>query len=270
MTEEEKSIEQEAIAFAKANKKAIAQELTDLKKFPADQIPVSVFMAGSPGAGKTEASQNLIKRFSSSSNPILRIDTDEIRSKFSGYTGKNSHLFQGSTSIIADKMHDLALSNKQSFVFDGTLSNLVRAQENINRSLSKGRFVQIIYVYQDPLQAWQFVKAREIKDGRHVPCESFIHQYWCTKKNIDDLLVAVKLPKSRVFIYQLEAPFDVRVKRAKERWAAGKTKRLLPPAHIKKNDEWYAKDGYRGARVFDSNKLSTKQIAKEILKDIKL
>ena len=187
MTQEESQIEQEAITFAKANKKAIAKELTDLSKFPADRIPVSVFMAGSPGAGKTEASQNLIKRFASSTRPILRIDTDEIRSKLPGYTGKNSHLFQASTSIIADRMHDLALSNKQSFVFDGTLSNLARARENISRSIGKGRFVQIIYVYQDPLQAWQFVKAREEKDGRHVPCESFIQQYFHARENVNCL-----------------------------------------------------------------------------------
>lgn len=187
MTEEESRIQQEAIAFAKANKKAFAQELTDLKRFPADQIPVSVFMAGSPGAGKTEASQNLIKKFSSGTKPILRIDTDEIRSKFPGYTGRNSHLFQGSTSIIADKMHDMALSNRQSFVFDGTLSNLERARENIKRSLGKSRFVQVIYVYQDPLQAWQFVKARELRDGRHVPCESFMHQYFQARENVNIL-----------------------------------------------------------------------------------
>ncbi len=187
MTEEELQIEKEAIAFAKTNKKTIAKELTDLSKFPADQIPVSVFMAGSPGAGKTEASQNLIKKFASSAGPILRIDTDEIRSRLPGYNGKNSHLFQGSTSIIADKMHDIALSNKQSFVFDGTLSNLVRARENINRSIAKGRFVQIIYVYQDPIQAWQFVKAREVKDGRHVPCESFINQYFQARENVNCL-----------------------------------------------------------------------------------
>lgn len=186
MTDEEKLIEQEAVAYAKANKKTIASELTDLEKYPADQVPVSVFMAGSPGAGKTEASQNLIKKFSNGS-PILRIDTDEIRSRFASYTGKNSHLFQGATSIVADRMHDMALANKQSFVFDGTLSNLPRARENIKRSIDKGRFVQIIYVYQDPLQAWQFVKAREIRDGRHVPRDSFIQQYFQARENVNIL-----------------------------------------------------------------------------------
>jgi len=78
------------------------------------------------------------------------------------------------TSILADKIHDHALSNKQSFIFDGTFSNLDRSRENIKRSLNRGRFVQIVYVYQDPKQAWEFVKAREAKDGRMVPRDAFI------------------------------------------------------------------------------------------------
>lgn len=187
MTEEESKIEREAIKFAREHKKEIAVELTDRKKFIPEDFPVSVFMAGSPGAGKTESSQKLIERFSKDGRSILRIDSDEIRAKFSAYNGKNSYLFQGATSIIADKIHDYALANKQSFVFDGTLSNLKKARENINRSVNKKRFVQIIYVYQNPLQAWQFVKARESKDGRYIPKMSFIEQYFKARENVDIL-----------------------------------------------------------------------------------
>ena len=57
MTEEEKRIEQEAIKFAKKNRTAIANELTDREKYPPEDEPVSVFMADSTGAGKTETSQ---------------------------------------------------------------------------------------------------------------------------------------------------------------------------------------------------------------------
>lgn len=94
--------------------------------------------------------------------------------------------------------------------------------------------------------------------------------FWGTKENINMLLRGVKLPKSRVFIYQLNAPFEVRIKRAKEGWLAGNRKRLLPPAHIKKNDKLYTAKRFKEAKIFDSHKLSTAQIAKQILKDIKL
>ena len=192
MTEEETHIESEAIAFANAHKKDIAVELTDILKFPADANPVSVFMAGSPGAGKTESSQNLIAKLTGGGHKVLRIDPDELRSRFETYTGANSHLFQGATSILAERMHDRVLKNKQSFVFDSTLSNLGKARENIQRSLKQKRLVQIIYVYQNPIQAWEFVKAREKRDGRHIPKERFIEQYFQARENVNILKTEFK------------------------------------------------------------------------------
>jgi predicted ABC-type ATPase len=184
---EDERIRQEAIAFAKAHKKEIAAELTDLARFPADAEPVSVFMAGSPGAGKTESSQRLIERLSNDGHSVLRIDPDDLRAKFPEYNGQNSSLFQAATSIIADRMQDMALEQNQNYVFDGTLSNLERARENITRSLKHGRFVQIIYVYQDPWQAWEFVKARELRDGRMIPKDVFIEQFCTARSNVDML-----------------------------------------------------------------------------------
>lgn len=184
MTDEEVKICDDAIAAARAMKKLIAEEFCNKVKYPPDSDPVSVFMAGSPGAGKTESSQNLIAKFSGD-HSVLRIDSDEFRRKFSEYTGTNSHLFQPATSILADYVHDCALDNNQSFVFDGTLSNFEKARQNIERSLKRRRFVQILYVYQDPLQAWEFVKARERRDGRSVPVDSFIQQYFQARENVN-------------------------------------------------------------------------------------
>ncbi|MFJ2320055.1 zeta toxin family protein [Pseudomonas sp. NPDC087817] len=51
---------------------------------------------------------------------------------------------------------------------DGTLSNIEIARKNVQRCLDKGRFVQILYVYQDPRLAWSFVRAREEAEGRRI------------------------------------------------------------------------------------------------------
>ncbi|HED05569.1 MAG TPA: Zeta toxin, partial [Ignavibacteria bacterium] len=118
---------------------------------------------------------------------ILRIDPDDLRVEFIDYNGANSTLFQGATSIVADKMQDEALSQDQSYIFDGTLTNLIRARENIKRSLKHGRDVFIVYVYQDPLQAWKFVKAREAKDGRAIPLDVFIYKYFQARENVNIL-----------------------------------------------------------------------------------
>ncbi len=46
MSEREKALEQAALEFARANKKKIAREITDRKRYLSESNPVSVFMAG--------------------------------------------------------------------------------------------------------------------------------------------------------------------------------------------------------------------------------
>ncbi|WP_425299792.1 zeta toxin family protein [Pseudomonas asplenii] len=173
--------------FARSNKKSIARRRTDKNLYPAEEAPVSVFMAGSPGAGKTEASIALVNLFADTA--ILRVDPDELRSEFSCYSGGNSWLFQAGVSILVEKILDLALSQRQSFILDGTFSNLVVARRNVERSLNKGRFVQILYVYQNPFLAWSFVRAREEAEGRRIRKEHFIEQYFAAR----DVVNALKL-----------------------------------------------------------------------------
>ncbi len=185
MTPAEQRIQDEAIAFARAHKKAIAKRLTDKTIHPPEEEPVSVFMAGSPGAGKTEASLELLNFFSDS--PPLRIDPDELRSELPGYTGGNAWLFQAAVSILVEKVIDLAFDNRQSFLLDGTLANLEKARDNIRRSLRKGRYVQVLYVYQDPLLAWRFVQAREEAEGRRIRPEHFVDQYFAARDVVNTL-----------------------------------------------------------------------------------
>ena len=184
LTAAQLEIQATATEFARHNKKAIARRLTDRSIYPPEEQPVSVFMAGSPGAGKTEASKALLEDFG---NDILRVDPDDLRSQFSDYTGDNSWLFQAGISILVEKIHDLALNQKQSFLLDGTLTNFPKAAQNISRSLKKGRFVQILYVYQEPLRAWEFVQAREKVEGRKILLEHFIEQYFEARNSVNSL-----------------------------------------------------------------------------------
>jgi predicted ABC-type ATPase len=180
MTEQETEIETQAIIFAKANRTRIARELTDLGKYPADQLPVSIFMCGSPGAGKTEASKAFIEVFDETG--IIRLDPDELRVYFQEYTGKNSYLFQKAVSFIVERTLDRIFNNDQSFILDGTLSNFDIACKNIDRSLMRNRAVLIIFVYQEPVLAWEFVQAREKLEGRGILPSIFIDQFLNSQK----------------------------------------------------------------------------------------
>lgn len=190
LTANESAIEETALKFAKANRSAIAKRLADPEIFQPEDNPVSVFMAGSPGAGKTEASKALIAEVTDGRNDILRIDPDELRHEFNAYHGSNSYLFHRAVSILVERIHDKALKQSQSFVLDGTLSRYEKAEDNINRSLKRDRAVVILYVYQDPLLAWQFVQARERVEGRKINLEHFIEQYFGARDAVDRLKAA--------------------------------------------------------------------------------
>ncbi len=183
------NLKNEAIRFARKRKNQIAKRFTNPEVFLPDQEPVSVFMAGSPGAGKTEASRSLLNKLENveKGRKILRIDPDELRMEFKDYSGNNSWVFQPAVSILVDKIHDFALEQRQSFILDGTLSNYRKAEENIDRSLRRNRRVQILYVYLTPEQAWEFVQKREKKEGRKILPEHFVDQYFAARENVNNL-----------------------------------------------------------------------------------
>ncbi|MFT8392339.1 MAG: zeta toxin family protein [Sporolactobacillus sp.] len=53
--------------------------------------------------------------------------------------------------------------------------------------MSGNKDVTLYYVYQDPIIAWQFTKAREDKEGRVVPKERFINAYFKSRENIKEV-----------------------------------------------------------------------------------
>lgn len=183
---DEAKLREVALDFARREKKKIAKRLTDQDRFPPEAEPVSVFMAGSPGAGKTEASIELLSAVEGGEQ-IIRLDPDDLRAECPGYDGKNAWIFQGPVSIFVGKAIDFALENSQSFLLDGTLSKFDIADQNIERSIKRGRTTQILYVYQDPTQAWEFVKAREGEEGRRIRKADFIDQYFTARDVVNRL-----------------------------------------------------------------------------------
>lgn len=182
-------LSQEAIAFIrrKENYRKIIDYFAGDKYIPED-IPVSLFMAGSPGAGKTEICKRLIEIFDTGpESKIVRIDPDEIRELLPGYNGKNSSLFQYACSIGVDKIHDYVLSSNKSFILDGTFSSYEKAEQNILRSLNKRRIVTLFYVYQDPVLAWNLTKKREALDGRFIPKDAFVKHFWGAKEVVNKI-----------------------------------------------------------------------------------
>ncbi len=142
-------------------------------------------MAGSPGAGKTEFSKALLDIVEDGQkHKVVRIDVDELRVRMPGYTGSNSSLFQGAVSIVVDRMHDMVLANKQSFILDSTFSKFEKAVQNIDRSFGHGRPVFVFYVYQKPEVAWRFTKSREVTEGRNISKDAFVREFVGSRETV--------------------------------------------------------------------------------------
>lgn len=192
MTAQELAIEQAAFEFARDNRAALARHIADTEMYLSEEVPFTVFMAGSPGAGKTEVSKALAedldaRNLSLDSKRVLRIDPDEFRCLIPGYDGSNSYLFQRAVTKILEKVLDRAFDKRLSFILDGTMANLEVARRNVDRVLGNRRNAQILYVYQRPELAWQFVQARELTEGRNIPLQEFARQFVAARNNVIEL-----------------------------------------------------------------------------------
>lgn len=179
---DKKQQREEAKKYIKENIKDLIKTFVNDNNCQSYDEPISIFMAGSPGAGKTEYSISLLKRLKVKA---VRIDADEIKEWIPGYKGKNAEVFHSASALGVEKLYDCALKNKKNIILDGTFDiPFEKAKKNIKRSLDKKRHVEIHYIYQDPVLAWHFTRIREIKEGRHVPKKIFLSAFKNSGKNV--------------------------------------------------------------------------------------
>lgn len=211
LSEEEKMIQEKAIEEIKARKDELIEKIV-VDKRPLHLGVISFFMAGSPGAGKTEFSRRYmpadINKIGKKTLKILnqhgidtksvnslfiRIDVDEIREFLSQYQKANiekgikgnAHVVQKAANKGLDIIREYCFKNDISFLHDSTFSNYETMEKLIKRSLDTGRDVQIVYIYFDPLEAWKATKAREFLEGRNIIKENFIDQFFLSRENVD-------------------------------------------------------------------------------------
>lgn len=194
-----------ALQYAKNHRKELIATFTKGYKESHPEKPLSIFLAGSPGAGKTEYAASLVMI----GEGILRIEADAIREWLPMYTGSNSDMVQQAASRGVDFLYEHALKHHMSIVLDSTFTPYPIALQNVQRSLKRGRLVQLHYVYQDPIAAWAFVKKREIVEGRRVPREAFVHKTFEAYENVARI--------KREFGEQVELTVVVRDYRSQEK-----------------------------------------------------
>ena len=181
--------EEEAVAWVKRNKRFIKDRFANVKDYPPDNYPSTIFMAGAPGVGKTEFSKLFIEKFyeSEKEKKIVRLDTDEIREIIPGYSGFNASVFQNAASLGMEYLIDSVYEEKQNALIDTTFGLRHKAISNVERALKRNRKVAIFYLYQDPQMSWGFVKNRILQDLRYVPRDLFIENFFLARENANEI-----------------------------------------------------------------------------------
>lgn len=166
------------LEYAKTNK---ARFIADIVKGKHPETKrQAFFMAGSPGAGKSEVALELADNYD---NHVV-IDADYFRTQFPDYNGRNSSLFQKGASWLVEQAFRYVIENGYSFILDATFA-VLSVDKNINRALKNKYTISIFYIYQNPKIAWHFTKEREKAEGRKIPKATFINAFFKSRENIE-------------------------------------------------------------------------------------
>lgn len=182
-------LQDDAFEYIKIHSSELISKFASLDEYPTILNPEAFFMAGSPGAGKTEYSIKFIKLLEEKDvkRKIVRIDADEIRSFIPMYDKHNSDLVQRAAVKGVDILLNKVFDKDQEFLLDATFAVFDISYKNIARALKHGRKISIFYIHQDPLKAWQLTQVRENIEGRKVPKEVFIKAYFNAKENVNKI-----------------------------------------------------------------------------------
>lgn len=179
----------DAIQFIKSHKHELIKHFADPDIFHSVSNPAAFFMAGSPGAGKTEYSKAFLKELCDrdKTRHIVRIDADEVRDFLPQYDKTNASEMQRAAILGVNKLLDHVFDKDIDFLLDSTLSQYEYAKKDIEACVKHERQISITYIYQDPLVAWDFTKKREILEGRPIPKQFFILSFFSAIQTVSKL-----------------------------------------------------------------------------------
>ena len=160
--------------WARKNKKLFANRVVTAAGVQPHDEPAAFFMAGLPGAGKTEFTESLI---SDLKLKAVRIDMDEIATQIDGYQPQEAHAFREAATDVLNAVFDRATHRRVDFIMDGTFRSS-KAINNLRRCAEKGYHIKLFYVHQEPLPAWEFTVTREKVEKRHIDKAGFIDSYF--------------------------------------------------------------------------------------------
>lgn len=156
-------------AKQKSNQKQVLD--TFFNSYTPSNNKIAFFMAGIPGAGKTEFAENTIRV---GRTGLVPIEHDKLVEYIPTYLPENYYNFRKAGSALVTTIFEECIKNGYSFIFDGTLSH-DKGIRNIGKTLNAGYEVFIVYIVQDAKLAWDLTRARELVTKRSISKDGFVN-----------------------------------------------------------------------------------------------
>lgn len=173
----------EPLKWTKKHQKEVVNRIVSGANLEPSERPIAIFMAGLPGAGKTELSYGLMKQVLPA--PI-RIDMDELATMIEGYTPEKADEFRAAATRLLNALFDKVIKRRLDFIMDGTFGSS-KAMQNVERVLKRGYTIKVACACQDPKLAWNFTLAREKVEHRAISEKGFLEAYYKTINNLKEL-----------------------------------------------------------------------------------
>lgn len=168
--------------WAKQHKTELVKKLVgSIKPVSGDEKPLAIFLAGIPGAGKTELIERLIEK----DTTLVRIDLDEVVKLFPEYSPENYYEYRSAASLIVDETVIYCRQHRINFILDGTFGH-PKAVANIESALKRHE-VAILYIWKQPPLAWKHTQDRQLLTKRGIDRSGFITACEQVPKNVREV-----------------------------------------------------------------------------------
>ena len=128
----------------------LLQAFNLLDRCAPDSAPKAVFTIGGPGAGKSYSIHLVLKDLEVNADSLIKIDPDDVLEKL--FDNKNSvdtrriHI-----NPLTDKMYEVALRTKKSFISDGTGRNFAMISKRVAECKLQGFKTILVITLRLPL-----------------------------------------------------------------------------------------------------------------------
>lgn len=170
----------------KKNRAAVLAQF--FEHFPHTKAKIAFFMAGIPGAGKTEFAEQAIRE---NSPALIPIEHDKLVEYIDGYAPENYYNYRKAGSALVTGVLNECLKNGSAFILDGTLSH-ESSIRNVRKALKAGYAVYVIYIVQDAQVAWELTQARELVKKRAIEKRGFLETCAKINKSLQNIFHAFK------------------------------------------------------------------------------